>query len=316
MRLDQVVNQRLQSFGKQLRQNSTGFKIEKDKCAMLDFFQSNDINIPKVIGIYHDRKDLYAALNKIKASSPMYNYPLFLKGCHLTQGSDRGTVPAFARNFTQVNFKRYLIPWVDAKWDQRPQDRDRPWTDVMNRLLARLEPGIAIQTPFRGLRISPDHTPLEVKVEVVWGRAYLGLFPEYHDIIALRNGEFEYTNRDEHSPEHWTLGNVPDTRLKWLQDRGHMEAVWALAEKVARRIGIDEIRVDIFIDPERPESPAVNEVSLSSGHNYLYHSPYLAAAWSGPHLALRGEKGNFETRWPKPKVRQTSVQVHEQTLGI
>lgn len=99
-----------------------------------------------------------------------------------------------------------------------------------------------------------------------------------------------------------------------------MEAVWELAEKVALRIGIDAVRVDIFIDPERPESPAVNEISLSSGHNYLFHSPYLAAAWSGPHLSLNPvnsmtpSMGSRSTMmWTKPEIRKTNAQVHLQT---
>lgn len=55
-----------------------------------------------------------------------------------------------------------------------------------------------------------------------------------------------------------------------------MEAVWTLAEQAAQRIGIDEARIDIFIDPARPDSPMVNEISLSSGHEYMYHTDFLA----------------------------------------
>eukprot|EP00467_Chlorarachnion_reptans_P023078 CAMPEP_0114512096 /NCGR_PEP_ID=MMETSP0109-20121206/14776_1 /TAXON_ID=29199 /ORGANISM="Chlorarachnion reptans, Strain CCCM449" /LENGTH=607 /DNA_ID=CAMNT_0001691723 /DNA_START=40 /DNA_END=1863 /DNA_ORIENTATION=- len=321
MRLEEIVLQRLKSFEIQLHENNaTGYMMEKDKCAMLNFFQNHDINIPKVIGIYHDKEELLEKLYEIQKSSTAYNYPLFLKGCHLTQGGDRGTRPARAKNFTSHLMEKYLLTWVEKKWAQKALDNNRPWSTLMNKLLARLEPGIAIQAPFRGLRISPDNTPLEVKVEVVWGRAYLGLFPEYHDVIALRGGIFEYTDRSQDAPEHWTLGNKPDIRLKWLLDKGHMEAVWELAEKVALRIGIDEIRVDVFIDPERPESPAVNEISLSSGHNYLFHSPHLAAAWVGPHLSLspfNSMTPSLSSRsgmtWSKPEVRKTNAQVHLQT---
>mmetsp|Transcript_31953 Transcript_31953/g.54122 ORF Transcript_31953/g.54122 Transcript_31953/m.54122 type:complete len:472 (-) Transcript_31953:77-1492(-) len=323
MRLEQVVNQRLNSFEMQLEKyNTRGFMIEKDKCAMLEFFQDHDIHVPKIIGIYHDKKKAHEKLKAIQSESASYNYPLFLKGCHLTQGGDKGTVAVRMENFTRNGaMERYMLPWIDTKWEQKPLDNNRPWSKTMNKLLATLEPGIAIQGPFRGLRISPENTPLEAKVEVVWGRAYLGLFPEYHDIIALRGGVFEYTRREKGTPEHWTLGNKEDTRLRWLVDGGHMESVWALAEKVARRIGIDEIRVDIFIDPERPEAPAVNEISLSSAHNYLFHSPYLARAWIGPHLkrqlkASGRESGDEEVRmWNAPKIRATTKDVHLQTLA-
>lgn len=49
MRLEEIVLQRLKSFEVQLQEhNATGYMMEKDKCAMLNFFQNHDINIPKV----------------------------------------------------------------------------------------------------------------------------------------------------------------------------------------------------------------------------------------------------------------------------
>jgi len=316
MRLERLYHQRLLSFERQLALNATGFMIEKDKCAMLNFFQQQNIRIPRVVGIFHEKEAMYKMFEQVQTSSTSYNYPLFVKACHLTQGGDKGTKPAFAKNFTKGHMQKYLFPWVEKKWRQRPTDDNRPWSGTMNHLLSYLKPGIALQTPFRGLRISPEHIPLETKVEVVWGRAYLALFPDYHDIIALRGGKFEYTDRRAEAPEQWTNGNVPDNRLKWMVDGGHMEAVWALAEDVARAIGIDEIRVDVFVDPERPESPMVNEISLSSGHNYMFHAANLARAWIGPHIArLAAERSESKSVWPVPILRRTTKQVHLQTVA-
>ena len=93
------------------------------------------------------------------------------------------------------------------------------------------------------MRVSPYNTPLEVKVEVLWGHAYIGLFADYHDVIATRDGEMEFSCRDKACSQWWSHGNVPDKRLAWVVENGHMDKVWELAEKTARAIGIDEVRV-------------------------------------------------------------------------
>mmetsp|Transcript_15729 Transcript_15729/g.28256 ORF Transcript_15729/g.28256 Transcript_15729/m.28256 type:complete len:588 (+) Transcript_15729:2-1765(+) len=314
-RWDEIINQRITAMGRQLdEQGSYGFKIEKDKCAMFQFFQNQGIPIPNVKTIARDKEEAIAYLRSLKASydadKNSLTFPMFLKGCHLTQGSDKGMIPIKEKHFKGDGLDTVLIPWLLKKWDQRPNDSGRPWAPTMNRLLDTLEAGMAFQEPFKGMRVSPYNTPLEVKVEVVWGRAYLGLFADYHDVIALRDGSLEFTCRDKACPEWWSHGNHPDLRLKWLVENGHMEAVWALAERAAQTIGIDEARIDIFIDPARPASPVVNEISLSSGHEYMYHTDYLAEAWAAPHLAIHAKKAGV---WPAPKVRATNTEVHMQT---
>ena len=38
-----------------------------------------------------------------------------------------------------------------------------------------------------------------------------------------------------------------------------------LLRAVAKRLGADEVRVDLFVNPKDPKHPIVNEISLSSG---------------------------------------------------
>eukprot|EP00472_Partenskyella_glossopodia_P004899 CAMPEP_0197532648 /NCGR_PEP_ID=MMETSP1318-20131121/40480_1 /TAXON_ID=552666 /ORGANISM="Partenskyella glossopodia, Strain RCC365" /LENGTH=491 /DNA_ID=CAMNT_0043089283 /DNA_START=381 /DNA_END=1853 /DNA_ORIENTATION=+ len=292
IRLHEYYNQRIKAFQVELNEGHTGFMIEKDKCMLFDFLKNNGLPLPEVLGIFREQKDLEEKLRYLSvAGKRKQGFPVFIKACHLTQGGDKGTIPAWESNIT--SYQTQIMPWVERKWAQRPRDDGRPWTTEMNQLLSNLAPGVAIQGPFNGIFISPDHTPLEVKIEVLWGRAYLGLFGDYHDIIALRTGVYEYTNRDHNSNSYWTLENKRDKRLEWLNDVGHMDAAWELAERVALAIGIDEVRVDIFIDPLRPERPVVNEISLSSGHDYLYHSPYLSQIVAGPHLAKEKQEVSF-----------------------
>ena len=62
-----------------------------------------------------------------------------------------------------------------------------------------------------------------------------------------------------------------------------VQTAFALSERVARRLGADEVRVDLFINPHDPANPVVNEISFSSGHYYRYHNEKIAAWWAEGH---------------------------------
>jgi hypothetical protein len=88
------------------------------------------------------------------------------------------------------------------------------------------------------------------------------------------------------------MANVPhedprDPLLReyaWLSGR-ILEKVFATAEAVAHRLGAEQVRVDIFVSRDPAKMPIVNEISLSSGHYYRYHTKYLAREWAeGHHL--------------------------------
>ena len=65
---------------------------------------------------------------------------------------------------------------------------------------------------------------------------------------------------------------------------GHLQCVWDLAERAARQMAADAVRIDIFLNPTSPQGCMLNEISLSSAMNYQQNSPYLARLWLEPHL--------------------------------
>ena len=49
------------------------------------------------------------------------------------------------------------------------------------------------------------------------------------------------------------------------------------------RLGADQVRVDVFVSKDQEEMPIVNEISLSSGHYYRYHTKFIAQEWAEGH---------------------------------
>ena len=56
---------------------------------------------------------------------------------------------------------------------------------------------------------------------------------------------------------------------------GHLQCVWDLAERAARQMAADAVRIDIFLNPTSPQGCMLNEISLSSAMYYQQNSPYL-----------------------------------------
>ena len=75
---------------------------------------------------------------------------------------------------------------------------------------------------------------------------------------------------------------------RWLFVEGHMRCVWAMAERVARIIAADQVRVDVFVAKGRPTSCMVNEISLSSGSPLGADGSYAARLWIRPLLHPQG----------------------------
>jgi len=148
-----------------------------------------------------------------------------------------------------------------------------------------------IQKEFRGpsgsaIGLLPK--PIEAKVEVLWGRAYLAFLHDYK-VFAFRNCRFEKYESDFRGT---ILHNsvLDAKKFKWLcKDEDYLTPVFTLAELVARKIGIEQLRVDIFIEPGHPTRPVVNEISIASGVLYRYHAPFMAQIWVDGHKR-RGSK--------------------------
>lgn len=75
----------------------------------------------------------------------------------------------------------------------------------------------------------------------------------------------DWLNQASHSKE-----------LEWIVKEGHHTRCIELAERFARIVGIDEIRVDIFIKKGNAMMAMVNEDSISSGGQYRSHFPHMA----------------------------------------
>ena len=103
-------------------------------------------------------------------------------------------------------------------------------------------------------------SPLEAKVNCVWGRCYLLRFENDFSMgFGFRDG------RMERSSWHADFSKGPLLR-SFMADipriDEHMRAVFALAERNAQNLKIDFIRVDIFLNPNDPSKPAINEHSI------------------------------------------------------
>ena len=125
---------------------------------------------------------------------------------------------------------------------------------------------------------------IEMKIETIWGRAYLGWPWLVHPIIRgpMPHGAvgIDHTN--------YTLygGGV-------LDNQG-VRCAWRLAEHVACLVGADEVRVDVLIrmgEPGVAEGCLINKVSLTSGAYYGYHTHHAAELWRQGH-----ERKQFKRR--------------------
>eukprot|EP00471_Norrisiella_sphaerica_P002187 CAMPEP_0184487712 /NCGR_PEP_ID=MMETSP0113_2-20130426/10282_1 /TAXON_ID=91329 /ORGANISM="Norrisiella sphaerica, Strain BC52" /LENGTH=407 /DNA_ID=CAMNT_0026870101 /DNA_START=241 /DNA_END=1461 /DNA_ORIENTATION=+ len=280
---EEMLSFRVQRMAEMLeREDIHDFLIEKDKCFMYNFFESQAIPYVPMYGIFRKKEAALGATLSLLNSTALRHKAIYLKACHLTQGSDDGTLQVKMEEIPEgANAaKRQIETWIRKKMSQKPKDFWRPWSLAMNKLLDTVRPGMLIQKQFEGpfgdvLGLLPK--PIEAKVEVIWGRAYLAFLHDYK-VFALRDGTFEKYNSD-------VAGNVlhisvPDTELTWLkEDDDYLTPVFELAELVARKIGVDQLRVDIFIKPGNPEHPVVNEISLASGVLHRHHAKYMARLW-------------------------------------
>jgi len=283
-----MIHRRIIAMATSLREEGRDdFRVEKDRCAMFRFFQKNAFPICPVFGYYDSKEALVSALDSETAvpaaRAADTAYPAFIKACHLTQSSSRGT---FAVANADALASPALRDWVDKKWTLRANDFDREWKEEGNELTDSLAPGFLVQAPL----VQPGQPAYEVrsrisvgvyefKVEVLWGRAYLALLDGIH--VFKRDGSIE---------DYSTMGalvRIPGNgaRVRWIADDGYMPCVFGLAERVARTMGIDSVRMDIFLKLGDVNGCTVNENSLSSGMVYYGHENFMAKAWADGHKA-------------------------------
>ena len=83
----------------------------------------------------------------LPSDSEVTNWPMFIKSCHLTQGSADSTIRIKSRAAIVGAFEE-LTTWCIDKWGTRADDWYRPWARDMNALTDTLLSGFMLQQPF------------------------------------------------------------------------------------------------------------------------------------------------------------------------
>lgn len=268
------------------------FVIEKDKCAMYRFFERNRLPSLPMLGVWTDKSEFLAAAKDGSAFAKATKWPLFVKFCHLTQGSAYSVRLIKSRQWVVDNWDEFEL-FVHEKWAYRPDDLTRPWRWMSNALTDVVPPGVMLQGPAE-LTFSPvvnKSVAVELKVETYWGQAYVANLIDGTDkntlVFMRQDGTVQLDYYDTYLDELVARGiDPPPTHWQhWLrQDPRYVRCAWELAEKAARAIGADQVRIDVFISKASPDGCLINEDSLSSGQRYMHHGAFMAKLWREPHL--------------------------------
>ena len=267
------------------REGRDDFLVEKDKCVMSRSLQAAGLRILPTLGMWASLGELIHAL--ASGLGETMTWPAYLKACHITQGEARSVKMLPSREWVSTH-QIELQLWVQQKWALRANDRGRPWTEASNALTNVIPPGFFLVGPASTWSPNKD-TPaekrvvLELKVEVVWGRAYLAMENSYR-ITFLRDSTptpaLPFCLHDKGE-----IRSIP--RSSWWAEiyrDGYLPCVWDLAERTAQALAADTLRVDVFLMAGDPTGCAVNEISLSSAMNYGPNDRYLTLLWIEPHL--------------------------------
>jgi hypothetical protein len=108
----ELIGARLKAMGDLLKaEGKDDFKIEKDKCEMTRFFILNKFPQMDVLKWYDDKEVFKNELAQGTAFDTVEHWPIFIKNCHLTQGSAKGT-----KRLGDKKHIGWLPNWVDEKW--------------------------------------------------------------------------------------------------------------------------------------------------------------------------------------------------------
>mmetsp|Transcript_35920 Transcript_35920/g.50301 ORF Transcript_35920/g.50301 Transcript_35920/m.50301 type:complete len:493 (+) Transcript_35920:75-1553(+) len=249
------------------------FRLEKDKCEMYTFIKNNGFPYCEVLGEYNSIQDWRSSGKEVRKNF-CAGQRCFAKMCHITMGHLNSAV-----HIRPERPWSYYVEWAENLWYKRPIDWDRTWGPTFDKLTATLTPRAMIQTGFSGGRNKGKDSPIEVKVEVVWGHAYLAYVSMgIHDCgnpIILRDGTVAIYNF-----ENYLVEKPDQCHKESIVDKGKMDVVWHMAEAFAKATTFDSIRIDIFI-PENgdPREAVINEISLSSGAGYAWHWEFFTKLW-------------------------------------
>ena len=169
-----LITTRLRHWGHLQRLDGRDdFRVEKSKCDMLRFFERNGLPTASVMGYYGTPREASHALSERSVSGMnQSNWPLFIKACHLTQGSLRSVRKVHSA--VEVRDKTpHLLCWLRRMFSTRADDRNRPWTRESNELTDAVAPGFVIQSTVGTWVHGNEHKILELKVEHVYANAHM-----------------------------------------------------------------------------------------------------------------------------------------------
>jgi hypothetical protein len=147
--LKEVITHRMRHWTRRQRvEDSDDFLVEKSKCAMISFFQRNGLPTAPVLGrgIYSSPHDMGRALAAESSSGALNvtRWPIFVKACHITQGSLRSV-----KMIKSAHEMGWTLPklrcWLRRMYAMRADDRDRPWTKESNSMTDTVAPGFFVQ---------------------------------------------------------------------------------------------------------------------------------------------------------------------------
>jgi len=290
-----IIEKRMATMARLLQeQGRDDFRVEKDKCEMMRFFMGNELPVVPPIEIYDSTAAVVHALRSGELFVKITKWPIWIKACHLTQGSAKATRMLKSEQWIRDNIDE-LEDWIHAKWVYRADDWQRPWRENGNMLTDTLIPGFMIQSS-ANLSHNPETGKdqiVELKVEVLWGQPYLAVSPDMPglpgSIFTRTAGVGEVMVFDGKLNLALMMGeSLPaDSWWHWIIKDKHLDCVWDLAERSALLMGIECVRIDIFITHGKPNGCVINEDSISSGMNYGPHFEFLTKAWALPHLSKR-----------------------------
>ena len=281
---------RLRVMGELLRSKGwDDFRIEKDKCEMYKFVARNQLPMVPVFGYYYRQQDFMRAVRSGAAFANATRWPVYIKFCHLTQGSALAVRRIQSYEWLVAHWDE-IAGWIDRKWNLRADDLTRPWREYSNFLTDRVTAGALIQAA-ANLTFNPltkRWAVVEMKVEVIWGRAYLGAllpddtlseFPVVTRGKGVDDGEIEVFDSYFSAVTHRGERLSTNAWYRWVLEPGYLSCVWQLAERAAAIMRADQVRVDVFLTEHAPGRCSINEDSLSSGQKYGAHSYFLNRMW-------------------------------------
>lgn len=194
-----------------------GYKIEKDKCIMSQWLKDAEIPQQPILGPWRNLSGAISALHALKDGTETgINFPLLLKACHITQGGQHGVNFIRSREDFTKRFDEYLT-WVESFFVLKAVDTGRKWEATVRDMLSSLSPGIMAVEAFP--IAAKERSPFELKIEVVWGRAYMGFWAYPMGPTVDRQCNLEHNFQYGHLHPNSTL--QPE-ELRWFCDDGHM----------------------------------------------------------------------------------------------